>query len=425
MTCYADLAPSSRRIMTPGPVEVDPRVLRALSYPILGQFDPEFTALMNETMEMLRLLFRTGNKWAYPVDGTSRSGIEAVLTSLIEPGDRILIPIYGRFGHLLQEIAERVGGEVTTIEKPWGTVFDPEEVIAAIDRVKPELVIMVHGETSTGRIQPLEAIGRECRRRDILFVVDAVATIGGVPVETDEWCMDAVIGGTQKCLSVPSGMAPVTYNSRAEKKVLARKRIERGLRIPQVSPASPDFMLSEAEQRSYIRSNYLDLSQLQDYWSPSRLNHHTEMTSMLYGLREGLRIMLQEGLEARFQRHRLHERALIAGLQAMGASLYGDPSCKLPVVTCVNIPDGIDGESVRGMLLEKFGIEIASSFGLLKGRIWRIGTMGYSCRRDNILQLLGALEAVLLRHGVCLPAGEAVQAALHVYDEEASPQAAV
>ncbi|PZD96100.1 aminotransferase [Paenibacillus sambharensis] len=425
MTDYADLAPSSRRIMTPGPVEVDPRVLRALSYPILGQFDPEFTAIMNETMGMLRLLFRTDNKWAYPVDGTSRSGIEAVLTSLIEPGDRVLIPIYGRFGHLLHEIAERVGGEVTTIEKPWGTVFDPAEVIAAMDRVRPELVVMVHGETSTGRMQPLEAIGRECRRRDILFVVDAVATIGGVPVETDAWCMDAVIGGTQKCLSVPSGMAPVTYNGRAEEKVLARKRIERGLRMPQDSTEIPGRGLAAAVQHAYIRSNYLDLSQLQDYWSPSRLNHHTEMTSMLYGLREGLRILLQEGLDARFERHRLHEKALTAGLQAMGASLYGDPACKLPVVTCVNIPEGIDGDSVRAMLLEKFGIEIASSFGPLKGRIWRIGTMGYSCRRDNILQLLGAFEAVLLRHGVRLPAGEAVQAALHIYEQQASSKADV
>ncbi|MBB6675449.1 pyridoxal-phosphate-dependent aminotransferase family protein [Cohnella nanjingensis] len=411
MRAYAELSPSPRTIMTPGPVEVDPRVLRALSYPILGQFDPEFTALMNDTMEMLREVFRTTNEWAYPVDGTSRSGIEAVLASLIEPGDRVLIPIYGRFGHLLHEIAERCGGRAVTMEKEWGAVFDQAEVIEAIRRERPNLVAIVHGETSTGRVQPLDAIGRACREADALLVVDAVATLGGVPVETDAWCLDAVIGGTQKCLSVPSGMAPVTYNERAERKILARKRVERGLRAPGQPNVEP------AEGRRPIQSNYLDLAQLQDYWSPARLNHHTEMTSMLYGLREGLRLALNEGLEERFARHRLHESALVAGLSAMGVALYGDPSCKLPVVTCVEIPDGLDGESVRAMLLRLFNIEIASSFGPLKGRIWRIGTMGYSCRRDNVLHLLGAFEAVLLRHGVKLPAGAALQAALDVYEE--------
>jgi len=407
MKRYADLSPSPRTIMTPGPVEVDPRVLRAMSYPILGQFDPEFTALMNETMEMLRSVFRTNNHWAYPVDGTSRSGIEAVLASLIAPGDKVLVPIYGRFGHLLHEIADRCGAEVTAIEKEWGTVFDPEEVIGAIDAYRPNLVLMVHGETSTGRVQPLADIGRACRERDVLLAVDAVATIGGVPVEADAWSLDAVIGGTQKCLSVPSGMAPITYNDRAERKVLSRKRVEKGLRTGG-SEDSPGIRP--------IQSNYLDLSQLQDYWSPQRLNHHTEMTSMLYALREGLRLVLEEGLEERFERHRRNERALLAGLEAMGLELYGDPACKLTVVTCILIPDGVDGETVRTMLLDTFGIEIASSFGPLKGKIWRIGTMGYSCSRKNVLHLLGALEATLIRHGVKLPAGAALQAALSAYN---------
>ncbi|MFC4103076.1 pyridoxal-phosphate-dependent aminotransferase family protein [Paenibacillus xanthanilyticus] len=413
MNAYPELSPSPRTIMTPGPVEVDPRVLRAMSYPILGQFDPEFTALMNNTMGMLRELFQTGNQWAYPVDGTSRSGIEAVLTGLIEPGDRVLVPIYGRFGHLLVEIAERCGAEVSIIECEWGEVFDPQEVIDAIHREKPKLVALVHGETSTGRLQPLADIGRACREADVLLAVDAVATIGGVPVESDAWCLDAVIGGTQKCLSVPSGMSPVTYNERAERKILARKRVERGLRTGAADES--------AATGFRIQSNYLDLSQLQDYWSSARLNHHTEMTSMLYGLHEGLRILLAEGLEARFARHRLHEEALVAGLTAMELPLYGNPSCKLPVVTCVTIPDGIDGESVRSMLLHRFGIEIASSFGPLKGQIWRIGTMGYSCSRKNVLHTLGAFEAVLARHGLKLPAGEAVQAALDVYDRHGVP----
>ncbi|ASA19696.1 pyridoxal-phosphate-dependent aminotransferase family protein [Paenibacillus donghaensis] len=408
MKRYEDLSPSLRCIMTPGPVEVDPRVLRAMSFPVLGQFDPEFTGIMNETMEMLRELFATGNQWAYPVDGTSRSGIEAVMVSLIAPGDRVLIPIFGRFGHLLHEIAERCGAEVQVIEKTWGSVFDADEVIAAMDSFKPQVVAIVHGETSTGRVQPLAEIGRACRERDALLIVDAVATIGGVPVETDAWMLDAVIGGTQKCLSVPSGMAPVTYNARAEAKLLARKQVERGLRTG-----------SEREGGlPPVRSNYLDLSMLQDYWSPLRLNHHTEMTSMLYALREGLRLTLEEGLAPRFARHKLHEQALLAGLAAMGLELYGDPASKLTVVTCVLIPEGVDGEAVRSMLLERFGIEIASSFGPLKGLIWRIGTMGFSCRENNVLRLLGALEAVLLRHGHILPAGQGVQAALDVYEAQ-------
>ncbi|MDU4696802.1 MULTISPECIES: pyridoxal-phosphate-dependent aminotransferase family protein [Paenibacillus] len=407
MKRFDDLSPSLRSIMTPGPVEVDPRVLRAMSYTVLGQFDPQFTGIMNETMAMLRELFATQNHWAYPIDGTSRSGIEAVMVSLIAPGDRVLIPIYGRFGHLLHEIADRCGAEVHVLERPWGSVFAPGEIQAEIRRIKPQIVAMVHGETSTGRLQPLEGIGAACREVDALLIVDAVATIGGVSVDTDRLLLDAVIGGTQKCLSVPAGMAPITYNDRAEQKLLSRKRVERGLRTE----------VGLADDVTPVRSNYFDLGMLQDYWSPLRLNHHTEMTSMLYALREGIRLVLEEGLEARFARHCLHESALMQGLTAMGLTLYGDPACKMPMVTCVNIPEGVDGEIVRKLLLEGFGVEIASSFGPLKGLIWRIGTMGYSCRADNVLRLLGALEAALLRQGFRVPAGLAVQAALDVYDQ--------
>nr|WP_026677026.1 alanine--glyoxylate aminotransferase family protein [Fictibacillus gelatini] len=409
MSMYRDLSTSLRTIMTPGPVEAEPRVLRALSTPILGQFDPEFTNMMNETMEMLRKLFQTNNYWAFPIDGTSRAGIEAVLCSIIEPGDRVLVPIYGRFGHLLTEIAERYDAEVVTMETEWGEVFQPHDVIEEIKKVKPKIVAMVHGETSTGRMQPLKEIGEACRDMDVLFVVDAVASIGGTDVKVDEWKIDACIGGTQKCLSVPSGMAPITFNSRIESILLERKKIERGL---------ADREEDKKRRRPVIRSNYFDLSQLMDYWSPIRLNHHTEATSMLYALREGLRIVLEEGLEERFLRHQLHEKALIKGIKAMGLELFGNAKYKLPVVTCITIPEGIDGEAVLSMLLEDFDIEIASSFGPLKGKIWRIGTMGFSCRKKNILHVLGALEAVLIRHGLKLHAGRAVQAALDVYDNE-------
>ncbi|ARK28942.1 pyridoxal-phosphate-dependent aminotransferase family protein [Halalkalibacter krulwichiae] len=395
-----------RTIMTPGPVEVDPRVLQAMSSSILGQFDPNFTSIMNETMVLLRRVLETENHWAFPVDGTSRAGIEAMLCSVIEEGDKVLIPSFGRFGGLLTEIAERCGADVYVTHCEWGQVFEPQDVIKQLKKIQPKVLAMVHGDTSTGRMQPLEEIGNACRELDVIFVVDAVATVAGTPVKTDEWKIDGLITGTQKCLSVPAGMAPLTYNHRIEEILQERKSIERGLN-------------SEKHRSSRrIRSNYFDLSQLQDYWSPTRLNHHTEATTMLYGLYEGLRLILEEGLEQRFQRHRLNEKALVAGVQAMGLSLFGNEQWKLPTVTCVRIPEGVDGDSVRAMLLNEFAIEIASSFGSLHGKIWRIGTMGYSCQKRNVLLTLAGLEAVLIRHKVNIHSGEAVQAALDVYQNK-------
>ncbi|WOD63718.1 alanine--glyoxylate aminotransferase family protein [Niallia taxi] len=409
---FAELNTPLRTIMTPGPVEVDPRVLRAMSTPILGQFDPAFTDIMNNVMKMLQRTFKTNNEWAFPIDGTSRSGLEAVLASVIEPGDKVLIPIYGRFGHLLTEIAERYGAEIHLLHTDWGTVFDPEEVITEMKKVNPKIVAMVHGETSTGCMQPLEEIGRACREADVLFIVDAVATIGGADVQTDNWYIDAAIGGNQKCLSVPSGNAPITYNDRIEKILKQRKKVERGIATEQE--------LAEGRSFSAIRSNYFDLSQLQDYWGPRRLNHHTEATSMLYALHEGLRIVLEEGLDERLKRHKLHEKALIAGIEGMGLELFGDARSKLPTVTCIKIPDGIEAESVRSMMLNDFGVEIASSFGPLHGKIWRIGTMGYSCRKENVLFALASLEAALIRHGAKVNAGQALQASLNAYEKEKS-----
>lgn len=398
-----------RTIMTPGPVEVDPRVLRVMSTPILGQFDPVFTEIMNETMTLLRSLFQTENEWAYPIDGTSRSGLEAVLASVIEPGDVMLVPVFGRFGHLLIEIGQRYGAEVHTMECEWGTVFKQDDIIAEMHQIKPKIVAMVHGETSTGRLQPLEKIGEACRALDALFIVDAVATIGGVEVKVDEWKIDAAIGGSQKCLSVPSGMSPITYNDRVADVVQSRKKVEKGI-------ATQDELQKQVDI-SPIKSNYFDLSQLQDYWSPRRLNHHTEATTMLYALREGVRLVLEEGLEERFQRHLFHEKALMAGLEAMGLELFGDPDCKMPVVTCIVIPSDIDGEAVRADLLHHFGIEIASSFGPLAGRIWRIGSMGYSCRKENILFVLAGLEAILMKYGAAINCGAGLQAALSIYEQ--------
>lgn len=405
---YQELNLPSRTIMTPGPVEADPRVLRALSTPIIGQFDPQFLNLMDETSDLLRYVFQTSNHRAFPVDGTSRSGLEAVLTSIIEPGDKVLVPVFGRFGYLLTEMVDRAGGQTHMMEAEWGQVYDPQDVIAEIKKINPKVVAVVHGETSTGRMQPLEEIGAFCRENDILFVVDAVATLAGVKFNTDEWNVDAVITGTQKCLAVPTGMAPLTYNDRIEEILQARKKIERGLSYDAVNDKK-------------IQSNYFDLSQIQDYWSPDRLNHHTESTTMLYALREGLRVIKEEGIKSRIDRHTKHGKALSLGLKAMGVELFGEEENKLPVVTIVKVPEGISEQAVRQTMLNQFGIEIAGAFGPLKGKVWRIGSMGYSSRKNNILRVLSALESTLTYFGAKVNKGDAVQATLEYYAEADNP----
>jgi (S)-ureidoglycine---glyoxylate transaminase len=408
-TLFEELNPSPRLLMGPGPVNVDPRVLRAMSMPLQGQFDPEFTAYMNETMVLLRQLFQTANRWSFLVDGTARAGIEAFLVSLIEPGDRVLVPIFGRFGHLLHEIAARCGAEVTTMETEWGTVFEPDAVEDEVKRVRPKLLAIVHGDTSTTMAQPLAEIGQICRRHDCLLYVDATATLGGMDFPVDAWQVDAASAGLQKCLSGPPGCAPITFNERVERVVARRKHVEAGIRPAGLAPPNG----------SRIQSNYFDLAMLIDYWGEARLNHHTEAASMLYAARECARIVLRDGLQATFARHAAASRALVAGLQAMGLRPFGDQRHKMASITGVHIPDGVDGEKVRTALLHDFGIEIGTSFGPLHGRIWRIGTMGYNCRKQNVLICLGALEAVLRRAGFSLPPGAGVEAAYAAYASQA------
>ena len=407
MKKYQEINPSPRTLMTPGPVEADPRVLRAMSAHILGQFDPEFTQLMNETMEMERYVFQTENKQTYVVDTTSRGGLETVLSGAICPGDKVLIPAFGRFGYLLAEILQRCGAEITLLERPWGTVFEPEEIEEALKKDHYKAVACIHGETSTSMMQPLEEIGEICERYGALLIVDAVATLGGTEVKVDEWKLSACVSGTQKCISAPSGSALITYNQQIEDIVKQRKRVEKGIRTA-----------SDVDgQMPGIPSNYLDLAQLEDYWSPRRLNHHTEATSMQYAVHEALRCIVEETLEVRFARHSLNDRALVAGLEAMGLTIFGDRKHKMPVVTAINIPEGADGKAIRADLLNDFGIEIATSFGPLDGKILRIGNMGYSSQKRNILILLGALEAVMKKNGVKVAVGEGVSAALDVYKE--------
>ena len=400
-----DINPAPRLLMGPGPINADPRVLRAMSAQLLGQFDPQFRQYMKEVSELYRGVFKTENRWTLLIDGTARSAIEAALASLIEPGDRVLVPVFGRFGHLKVEIAKRLGAEVFPVETEWGTVFTDEKLEREIKARKPKIVAVSHGDTSTTMAQPLAELGKLCRAHDALLYVDATATLGGMDVATDAWQLDVVSAGLQKCLGGPSGSAPLTLNERAEKRISRRKHVEEGLRAPGMVDGDGPV----------IRSNYFDLAMIMDYWSDKALNHHTEATTMLYAARECARILLQEGLPGAFARHARASEALVAGLTAMGLKLFGDLGHKMANVTGVYIPAGVDGDKARRALLEDFNIEIGTSFGPLHGKIWRIGTMGYNARPDAVLATLGALEAVLAAEKLKLTRGAAVDAALSVY----------
>jgi len=401
----AELNPPPRLLMGPGPVNVDPRVLRAMSMPLLGQFDPVFTRYMNDTMALYRRVFKTKNRWTFVIDGTARAGIEAVIVSIVEPGDVVYVPNFGRFGHLLIEIAERAGAKVVSDERPWGTVFDPADIAKRIKALRPKLVAMVQGDTSTTMCQPLEGIGKACRAAGGFLYVDATASLGGNDLRVDEWQIDACTAGLQKCLSGPPGSAPITLSDRFVEAVNKRKHFERGIR--------PDDAKEGARPR--IASNYFDLAMLMHYWGEMRLNHHTEAASMLYAARECARILLAEGLETAFARHAQASRAALAGIEAMGLEVYGDRRHKMANVTGIVVPRGIDGDAARAMMLKDFGIEIGTSFGPLKGKVWRLGAMGYACRKENLLLTLGALEATLRAQGYKIKSGRGVDAALAAY----------
>lgn len=400
----SQINPPQRLLMGPGPINADPRVLRAMSAGLVGQYDPAMTAYMNETMELYRGVFRTGNDATFVVDGTSRAGIEAALVSLVAPGDKVLVPVFGRFGHLLREIAERCGADVAVIEREWGTVFTAAEIEAAIIQSKPKLLAIVHGDTSTTLAQPLDEIGAICAKHGVIVYTDVTASLGGNAFEMDAWGIDAVTAGLQKCLGGPSGSAPISLSDKAVAIVNSRKSIEAGIRV------EGDEVIAEP-----IRSNYFDLSQIMDYWGPKRLNHHTEATSMLYAARECARLLVIEGIDEAVERHRLHGAAMAIGLSAMGLTLFGDQSVKMNNVVGVEIPAGINGDGARASMLNDYGIEIGTSFGPLHGRVWRIGTMGYNARRDTVLLTLAALEQVLRTGGAAVTGGAGVGAALDYY----------
>lgn len=373
---------------------VHPRVLHALATPLLGHLDPAFLSIMDEIQSLLRYVFSTSNRFAIAVSGTGSAGMEAAIVNVVEPGDAVIVGINGIFGTRLASMVERCGGTPIRIEVPWGERIQPDVIASTLQQAgRVKAVALVHAETSTGALQPLESIGALCRAHDSLLIVDAVTSLGGIPVEVDRWGIDICYSATQKCLSCPPGLAPLTMSEHA---------------------------LSVIRQRRHpCQSWYFDMALIAEYWSDQRRTyHHTAPISMLYALREALRLIKEEGLPARFARHQLHSRALVAGLTALGLTPLPPPGYRLPTLVCVTIPDHIHDASARSQLLERFGIEIGGGLGPLKGKVWRIGLMGESSTETNVMALLNALEDIGIQTGWDFVPGAALQAAAHIYNLE-------
>jgi len=362
--------PPPRTLMGPGPSDIHPSVLAALAAPTVGHLDPYFLQIMDEVQQMLKEVFQTQNQMTMAISGTGSAGMETCVVNLIEPGDRMIACQNGVFGGRMADVARRAGADVTVLERPFGEVFSAEEIATAVDQHKPKVVGIVHAETSTGALQPLNEISRIVHDAGSLLLVDCVTSLGGLPVAIDEVGIDAAYSGTQKCLSCPPGLAPVTFSPRA---------------------------LEAMDRRSgSVSSWYLDISMLRNYWGADRAYHHTAPINMNYALHQALRLALDEGLENRFARHRLHHEALRAGLEAMGISYsVSEPAHRLPMLNSVLIPDGIDDAQVRSQLLNEFGIEIGGGLGPMKGKTWRIGLMGEAACSTNVLSFLAALDQCL------------------------------
>ena len=387
---FSELKPSTRILLGPGPSNVHPRVMKAMMSPVVGHLDPDFVAVMEDLKRMLRIVFRTGNELTFPASGTGSAGMEMIMANLIEDGDEVLVGANGAFGARLADCAERLGAKVHKAEAEWGRVVEPDTVERALKSAqRPKLVAIVHAETSTGVHQPLEEISALAHRYGALMVADAVTSLGCVPVEIDKWKIDACYSCTQKGLSAPPGLAPVTFSARAMEAIAARK--------------------------SKCKSWYLDLGMIANYWGASRVYHHTAPITMNYALYEALRVVIEEGLEARWARHRLNAAALHAGLGAMGLKLVAQEGFRLPQLSTVAVPGGIDEGQVRAALLGRYNIEIAAGLGPFKGKVWRIGLMGESCKRENVTVLLSALEEILTSMGVEVARGRALAAAAAAY----------
>jgi alanine-glyoxylate transaminase/serine-glyoxylate transaminase/serine-pyruvate transaminase len=359
--------------MGPGPSDVDPRVLAALCAPTVGHLDPYFLKIMDELQGMLRQVFRTQNRLTLAVSGTGSAGMETCVANLIEPGDKMVVGVNGVFGGRMADVAARCGAEVIKIERPFGEVFDPAEIEAAMKTHRPKVVGLVNAETSTGAYQPMPEIAKIVHAHGGLVVMDCVTSLAGMPVEIDGWDIDAAYSGTQKCLSCPPGLAPVTFGDRAVAALDARK--------------------------TKVQSWYLDLQMVKEYWGGSRAYHHTAPINMNYGLHAALHCVLEEGLEQRWERHAKLHHVLRAGLEALGLSYVVAEPYRLPMLNSVRIPDGIDDAKVRSLLLQEFGLEIGGGLGPMKGKVWRIGLMGAACTPKNVVTCVSALEYALRKNG--------------------------
>lgn len=369
-----ELNPPHRILMGPGPSDVHPKVLRAMATPLLGHLDPAFLSIMNETMELLRGVFQTKNRVTIPMSGTGSAGMETVFVNLVEPGDKVIIGVKGVFGQRMVDVAQRCGAEVITVEAPWGEIIEPSQFEEALkNHPDAKLVALVHAETSTGVRQPLEEISEIVHRHGALLVCDMVTSLGGIPTEIDKLKVDAAYSGTQKCLSAPPGLSPVTFSERALEVMNKRK--------------------------TKVQSWYLDVTMIQDYWGEDRSYHHTAPISMVYALREALKLINDEGLENVFARHEKNAKELHRGLEDMGLELLVKEEHRLYPLTTIKVPEGIDDAKTRKMLLDKYGIEIGGGLGDLKGKVWRIGLMGYNAKPLNVALILSALKDVLSEQG--------------------------
>lgn len=366
---YTDLNPSTRTLLGPGPMTADPRVLRAMTTPLLGYLDPQFLTILDEVQELLRFVFQTENKLTLAVSGTGSAGMEASLCNFIEPGDHIVVGVNGFFGARIAEIASRYGAEVTPLEKPWGQVFAPEEIDNALKERPTKILALVHAETSTGTLQPMDGIGELASRHGALLLLDTVTSLSGVPLQIDDWGVDIAYSATQKCLSCPPGLAPITVSERA-----------RGIM---------------QRRETTVANWYLDLSLLEKYWDENRKYHHTVSMSLIYALREGLRMVKEEGLQARHVRHRSIAELLWEGLKELDFEMHVPVEHRLPMLTTPRLYPGLDDTAIRNRLLNDYNVEIAGGFGALAGKVWRIGLMGFSCRRENVALLLAALREII------------------------------
>lgn len=371
------LNPPHRLLCGPGPGNAHPRVHAAMALPEIGHLDPAFISMMEDVKSLMRYAWQTNNEFTIPVSGTGSAAMEAVMANLVEPGDKVLIGCNGYFGLRLCDMAERYGGEVIKMMTPWGTVFSFDEIKANIEEHKPKICALIHAETSTGACQPLEGVGQLCHDNDCLLVADCVTSISGVPCHLDKWGVDAAYAGTQKCLSCPPGVAPLTFSARAMEKLMNR----------------PDK----------VKNWYLDMKMVASYLvggkGAARSYHHTAPISMVYAIREALTIVAEEGLEKRWARHREVAEEFWAGLEKMGLEPHVAKEYRLPSLTTVKVPDGIDSKQVTKYLLEKFEIEIGNGLGDLAGKVWRIGLMGFNSRMDNVAVILACMKEALAAQG--------------------------